>query len=110
MSTPTQRRHPDLQGKPVLVKLGNDIIAAGLLLSYSDMGEVIILGADDDVHYCWPGLSIEPAHDPDVIRGIERVTGERYERGEWRTVRTACDHPLDGHTTHGPWCGTSSQG
>jgi hypothetical protein len=19
---------------------------------------------------------------------------------------SACDHPLDGHTTHGPWCAT----
>lgn len=35
------------------------VIARGMLLACSAMGEVVLQGEDGDVHWCWPGLEME---------------------------------------------------
>jgi hypothetical protein len=57
-----------LLGHAVEVVLSTDgtakdgpVIARGVLLSFSAMGETVLSGEDGDVHYCWPALDIRRA-------------------------------------------------
>lgn len=36
------------------------VIVRGVLIAFSAMGELVILGDDGDVHWCWPMLDIRP--------------------------------------------------
>ena len=61
MAKPT----PDMFGQEVVVTLSeyepDKVVTRGVLLSWSDMGEVILSGDDGDIHHCWPMLHIELA-------------------------------------------------
>jgi hypothetical protein len=67
-----------LLGKRVEVVLSTDgsatgpVVAKGVLLSYCDMGEVVLRGDDGDVTRCWPMLDIRAAS----LWPTRRYTGE----------------------------------
>ena len=51
----------DLLGRQVRVVLNWDddkAVSQGQLLGFSEMGCVVVLEDDGDIHYCWPGLRI----------------------------------------------------
>ena len=49
----------DLLGKDVRVKLADDVIAEGRLISFNDGGEAVLVDEMGLVHHCWPMLDIE---------------------------------------------------
>lgn len=51
----------EMLGKRVRVKLSDRVVATGVLLQWSDMGEVTLLEEDGDIHHCWPALDFEVA-------------------------------------------------
>ena len=48
-----------LLGKRVRIKLDEDVFVEGVLLRWSDSGEVVYKGDDDDVWHAWPLLGCE---------------------------------------------------
>lgn len=51
--------HEGLLGKQVRVTLDTNVVVTGQLLSFGDMGSLVIRDGDGEVHHAWPMLNVE---------------------------------------------------